>query len=504
VNVQIQPQKSRNFIPPRAGFKTFLMKFQWLGKCFILSHTIRYELKRSVCIGFALFFLAVLGAGCASTHKTTKITVTETMLQDFTFPKDFLWGAGTSSHQVEGNNTNNDWWQWEQHIPLKMRSGQACDEWNRFEEDFKLAGTLGLTAYRFSLEWSRIQPSPGQFDNAALDHYREMILSLKSKGIEPIVTLDHFTIPLWLVNQGGWLSDKSPELFAQYVQKATAALGSDVHYWITLNEPAVYTYKSYMIGLWPPGEKSTKKAFKVVKNLARAHVLAYVKIKEVYAQKGWRQPLVGIAQQVLIFAPCSALSLRDRLSAGLRDHAINHLFVQALIQGKARLFGVFSIRLPKAKTLDFIGLNYYTREYVRNRGFLLSDMLGSECVLERPSNRRSCLGWEIYPQGLYTFIKDFSRYKLPILISENGICTTDDTQRSEFIVEHLKYVALAMKEGAHVIGYLYWSLLDNYEWADGFAPRFGLIEVDYTTQERKIRESARKFEEIIRTGKPIF
>ncbi len=410
---------------------------------------------------------------------------------EFTFPKDFLWGAATSSHQVEGNNTNNDWWQWEQRIPLEMRSGLACDEWNRFEEDFKLAQTLGLTAYRFSLEWSRIEPSPGQFDNSALDHYRDMVLSLRSKGIEPIVTLNHFTIPLWLAGQGGWLSDKSPEFFAQYVHKATEALGNDVHYWITLNEPAVYTYKSYIVGQWPPGEKSAIKAFKIAQNLAKAHVLAYGKIKEVYTQKGWKKPMVGIAQQVLIFEPSSDRSLWDRISAGLRDWMINHLFVQALTR-------------RKTGTLDFIGLNYYMRQYVRNRGFLSANIFGEEHVLENPSVRKNSLGWEIFPQGLHALIKAFSKYKLPILISENGICTNDDAQRSEFIVEHLTAVALAIKEGVPVIGYLYWSLLDNYEWADGFAPRFGLIEVDYKTQGRKVRDSAKKFEGIIRSGRIRF
>ena len=457
--------------------------------------------KINTCIALILIAFVVMGSGCAGTRE---ITIVETALQEFSFPKGFLWGAGTSSHQVEGNNTNNDWWQWEQHMPLKMRSGQACDEWNRFEEDFLLAKTLGFSAYRFSLEWSRIEPAPGQFDNLVLDHYRQMIISLRSKGIEPIVTLDHFTIPLWLANQGAWLSKDSPEIFAQYVAKTVEFLGSDIHYWITLNEPAVYTYKSYMIGQWPPGEKSTKKAFKVIKNLARAHVLAYIKIKEVYAQKGWKSPMVGISQQALIFAPCSSRSLWDRISAGLRDRVINHLFIRALIRGKARIFGVFSIRLPKAKTLDFIGINYYTREYVRNRGFLLSDILGSECGLENPLIRKNSLGWEVYPQGLYSFIKAFSKYKLPILVSENGICTNNDTERGEFIVDHLKYVARAMKEGAPVIGYLYWSLLDNYEWADGFDPRFGLIEVDFETQERKVRESAKKFRDIIRSGKIIF
>ena len=423
---------------------------------------------------------------------------------EFTFPKDFLWGAGTSSHQVEGNNTNNDWWEWEQSRAPQARSGQACDHWNRFEDDSRLAQTLSHTAHRFSIEWSRIEPQEGQWDDLAIDHYVQVIRSLRSKGMEPIVTLHHFTLPLWLARQGGWASQKAPELFARYVQKVTEALGCDVHYWMTLNEPAVYTYKGYMSGEWPPGGKSIKKAFEVLQNLAKAHVLAYGKIKEVYAQKGWKEPMVGIAQQVLIFAPCSDRSLWDRISAGLRDRVINHLFVQALILGRAKVFGVFSMRLLKARTLDFIGLNYYTRDYVRNRGFLLSDMLGGQGVLEKPRGRRNSLGWEIYPQGLHKLIKVFSRYKLPILISENGICTDDDSERSEFIVDHLKAVALAMKEGANVIGYLYWSLLDNYEWADGFAPRFGLIEVDYATQGRKVRGSARKFEEIIKAGRLHF
>jgi len=214
--------------------------------------------------------------------------------------------------------------------------------------------------------------------------------------------------------------------------------------------------------------------------------------------------VVGIAQQVFIFAPSSEFSLWDRLSAKLRDQVINHLFIQALIRGKAKIAGIFSIRLPKAKTLDFIGINYYTREYVHNRGFLLADMLGEERLLEDPGARRNSLGWEVYSRGLYTLIKAFSRYKLPILITENGICTNDDTERSEFIIDHLKAVAQAMDEGSPVIGYLYWSLMDNYEWAEGFAPRFGLIEVDYMTQGRKIRESAKKYKEIVRSGKLSF
>jgi len=445
-----------------------------------------------------------MGLGCASAQKT----ITEKTPRESTFPKDFLWGAATSSHQVEGNNTNNDWWEWEQTRVPQARSGQACDQWNRFEDDFKLAQTLSHTAHRFSVEWSRIEPQEGQWDSLALDHYAQVIRSLRSKDMEPIVTLHHFTLPLWLARQGGWHSEKAPQLFARYVEKVTEALGGDVYYWMTLNEPVVHTYKSYMVGEWPPGVKSPKESFKVFENLLLGHVLAYEKIKEVYAQKNWEKPMVGIAQSVLIFRACSDRSLKDRVAARFRHWMFNHLFVQALIRGQAYCIGLFNVHLPKARTLDFIGLNYYTRDFVLHHGYGFPGILGQACTATAEQNRHTgkdnFLSWEIYPKGMHTFLKDFSRYKLPLLISENGLATTDDAERSEFIVEHLKAVALAMDEGAPVIGYLYWSLLDNYEWAEGFVPRFGLIEVDYATQERKVRDSAIRFKEIILSRKVLF
>jgi len=447
-----------------------------------------------------LFFFVLMAGGCASTHKK----IIEAVPREFTFPQGFLWGSATSAHQVEGNNTNNDWWEWEQNLPLQERSGLADDEWNRFEEDFKLAQELGHTAHRFSIEWSRIEPQEGQWDNKALDHYAQVIRSLRSKGMEPIVTLNHFTLPLWLARKGGWYSDKTPLLFARYVEKVTEALGHDVHYWMTLNEPSVYVYKGYLIGEWPPQVKSPKKAVKVFKNLLLGHVLAYEKIKEVYIQRGWTEPMVGIAQNVLIFRACSETSLRDRIAARFRHWMFNHLFVQALVRGRAYCIGVFSIHLPRAKTLDFIGLNYYTRDFVRHNGFGFPGILGQACSEQDRYGQDNALSWEIYPKGLYTLLKDFSRYKLPLLVSENGIATDDDAERTKFIVQHLNAIAMAMKEGAPVIGYLYWSLVDNYEWVEGFASRFGLIAVDFKTQERTIRESARKYEKIIRSGKLYF
>lgn len=455
-----------------------------------------------------VFLLIFTGWSCAGAYKTTTSVTRKAPLREFAFPGNFLWGAATSSHQVEGNNTNNDWWEWEQTRLPQARSGPACDQWNRFEDDFKLAQTLGHTAHRFSIEWSRIEPQEGQWDTTALDHYAQVIRSLRAKGIEPIVTHHHFTLPLWLAHQGGWESPKTPELFARYVAKVTEALGSDVHYWMTLNEPVVYTYKGYMSGEWPPGLLIPEKAFKVFEHLLLGHVLAYEKIKDVYARSGWKEPMVGIAQSVLIFRACSDYSLRDRVAARFRHWMFNHLFVQGLVRGKIYCIGLFNIHLPRAKTLDFIGLNYYTRDFVRHHGYGFPGILGQVCTAtieqDRHTGKDNFLSWEIYPKGMHTFLKDFSRYKLPLLVSENGIGTDDDAERSEFIVEHLKAVALAMTEGAPVIGYLYWSLLDNYEWAEGFVPRFGLIAVDYTTQERTVRGSAKKFAEIIRAEKVWF
>jgi len=414
-----------------------------------------------------------------------------------------MWGAATSSHQVEGNNVNNDWWQWEQNGKAKERSGRACDHWNRYHEDFVMAKSLNHNAHRFSLEWSRIELEEGRFSEEALSHYREVIQSLKSNGLEPIVTLHHFTLPLWLAKKGGWLFDGTPNLFARYVQKAVEELGEYVRYWITLNEPVAYVFKGYLMGEWPPGEKSYEKTLQALSHLLKGHVLAYDTIKEANQRLKRSSAQVGIAKHVLIFTPCSPRSWKDRLSVWLRNLMFNHLFIKALIRGRVFYPGLFRIRLPKAKTLDFIGLNYYTRDFVHNEGFRVPAIFGDICTLKhhREVGKRNFLAWEIYPQGIYQLAKEFFRYGLPLLVSENGICIDRDEERFEFIQSHLAQLAKAMSEGVKVLGYLYWSLLDNYEWAEGYAPRFGLIEVDYATQTRKVRKSAMRFAEICKLGR---
>ena len=422
--------------------------------------------------------------------------------QGFKFPNNFLWGAATSAHQVEGDNLYNDWWEWEQSGRVNERSGKACDHWNRFRDDFKLAKSLHHNAHRFSIEWSRIEPAEGKFDAEAIQHYREVIECLKQEGLEPIVTLHHFTLPLWVAREGGWCSAQTPERFARYAKKIAETIGKHVRFWITINEPEVYIFKSYLMGDWPPGENSYDKAYRVATHLLKGHVLAYAAIKEVLGSDQAERVKVGFAKHVAIFTPCSEHSWKDKISAWIRNLTFNHLFIKALIQGRIVFPGVFQVRLPYRRTLDFIGLNYYTRDFVHNKGLLMPGVFGGVCTLEhhRNAGKRNFLHWEIYPQGLSQLAKEFARYRLPILISENGICTNQDEERAVFIKEHLHELIKAIKAGAPVMGYLYWSLLDNYEWADGFSPRFGLIEVDYRTQERRIKPSAREYAEICRSG----
>jgi len=233
------------------------------------------------------------------------------MTQIFKFPRDFLWGAATSSHQVEGDNRNNDWWQWETEGRVKHLSGRACDHYRLFKDDFKLAKELKHNAHRFSVEWSRIEPQEGVFDESALAHYAEVVSSLKSLNIEPVITLNHFTLPLWFYRKGGWLSKASDKRFASFADRTVRAIGHNVKYWLTINEPAVYAHASYLQGIWPPGHRSFRQAGDILIRLAKAHSLAYETIHSVYNDLGWTKPRVGMAKNIRLFLPYRERSIGD-------------------------------------------------------------------------------------------------------------------------------------------------------------------------------------------------
>ncbi|RJP29631.1 MAG: glycoside hydrolase family 1 protein [Candidatus Omnitrophota bacterium] len=401
------------------------------------------------------------------------------------FPGGFLWGAATSAYQVEGNNIHSDWWQWEKSGKLKFQSGKACLHYELYKEDFNLAKSLHHNAHRISIEWSRIEPAIGQFNEKEIDHYKQVILELRRNNIEPIVTLHHFTNPAWFTESGGWLDKKCTSHFIKYVEKLLYAFGDKVKYWITINEPFIYSYYSYIEGTWPPQVKSFSKAKKVLNNLALTHIKTYRLIHEYYKANRLGLPLVSIAKNMQAFMPCIP-SLKNILAAYLRDRIYNH-----------NMLAYFC----RKRTLDFIGVNYYSRSLVEVGGLSLKNILLDTCQNSHSKLLKNSLGWDIYPEGLFKILCGLKCFGLPVLITENGICTEDDNLRWSFIHDHLYNINLAVRQGVKVMGYIYWSLIDNFEWDKGFGPRFGLVEVDYATLKRKVRESAYKYSQVCKTNK---
>ena len=347
-----------------------------------------------------------------------------------------------------------------------------------------------------------MEPEPGCWDDQAIRHYQDVIHALRERRLEPIVTLFHFTSPRWFSERGGWRHPRAIDHFRQYVERVLEAIGPSVRYWMTFNEPAIYVYQGYVAGAWPPGQRSWPAAFRVLERLLHAHTMAYHLIHARLDPLG-ASPRVGFAKHMVAFNPCNPRSAKDRLAAWVRHAYFNGAIAESFGRGHLlpRLQHLFR-RAVHRRYLDFIGLNYYTRDFVHFKGWTGGKLFGEVCSLahHRDAGPRNSLGWEIYPQGLYRSLMQLSRSGLPVLISENGICTDDDAQRERFIRDHLLQAARAMQEGVQVLGYLYWSLLDNFEWHEGFTPRFGLVGVDYRTQARQIRPSAESFGRICHTG----
>ncbi len=399
------------------------------------------------------------------------------------FPKNFIWGAATSSYQVEGNNTNADWWPWEI-ATNHERSGEACRHYEFYEQDFDLAKSLHHNAHRLSIEWSRIEPVEGQFSQKELDHYIAVILALRARGIEPLVTLHHFTNPIWFSQKGGWTRKENISAFLRYADFVVQGLAKHVHYWMTINEPTVYFSHSFLWGVWPPQEKSVGKSLAVFDNLAQAHIATYRAIHAIYQKSNLPAPEVSIAQHLQAFVACDN-TFRNRFAAGFREKWYNFLFIDKVFD---------------AGTLDFLGVNFYSRQQVDLKGWGFKNLTTDVCTSGHDPVKKNSLGWDIYPQGLHKILLKVKKYNLPVIITENGICTLDDDLRWEYIVAHLKVLHLALSQGVDIRGYLYWSLLDNFEWAQGFGPRFGLIHVDYQTFKRTVKDSAQKLAKVYQAG----
>ncbi len=352
---------------------------------------------------------------------------------------------------------------------------------------------LGHNAHRFSIEWSRVEPEEGRWNDEAFERYRQMILALRAQKIEPVVTLHHFTNPVWWAQKGDWLHEDNLRYFYRYVREVAERLGPDIRYWITINEPVVHFYHSYILGVWPPGHTSLREGLRVFRNLILGHIQAYQIIHEVAAAKKF-EAMVSLANHMTAVTPHRPHSPLDRFSAFLRHDFINQVVMRAVMDGFLFFPGVYCENLPGHHTLDYIGINYYSRQSIRFGGWTLHGILGLEVAIHDRENaaavERNSLQWEVYPDGLYQLLLHMRRYSLPIMITESGICTENDEQRQRFIESHLQAVRKAQTQGVPVFGYLYWSLLDNFEWAHGFGPRFGIIHTNYETMERKIKDSA--------------
>ena len=396
------------------------------------------------------------------------------------FPDGFYWGAATAAYQVEGGIENTDWAKAarEGKVPV---AGRSSDHYHRYEEDFDIAKSIGHNAHRFSVEWARIEPEEGTFDEKEIEHYRDVLKALHARGITPFITLWHFTLPLWFSESGGFERKDAPEIFARYCAYVVEQLGDLCEHFSTMNEPIVYATDGYLRGTWPPfkrfrltdhvkltnsgksyepnPEKGVRPLFtylKVCKQLTRAHNGAYDAIKEVSPNTE-----VSIVKHVILFE--SNWNPINKIVAYLANWQWTYRFMRRVY-----------------KKCDQIGLNYY---FYRQFG-------------DTMTYKKTDMDWDFYPEGIYGALKMLSRYKKPLFVSEAGLADADDSDRAEYITKQVEATWRAIQDGVDVRGHMYWSLLDNYEWALGYEKRFGLVEINYETLERTIRPSAYVYKKI--------
>jgi beta-glucosidase len=405
------------------------------------------------------------------------------------FPPGFLWGAATASHQVEGNNVNNDSWLLE-HLPdtiFAEPSGDACDHYHRYAEDIALLAALGLNTYRFSIEWARIEPEEGYFSQAALDHYRRVLLACQAHGLTAVVTYHHFTSPRWLLAAGGWESPQTPDRFARYCERVTLHLGDLIGAVCTLNEPNLPTLLAAMgIGGEPPEQRgqvpmwaAAARALGVSPELIAPFQFtgtAAAFETKLAAHRAGRAAIKAIRGDLpvgwtLALPDIQAGPGGEELAATLRRR-INEVYLEA-VRGD-----------------DFIGVQTYSRMRIGPAGTLRPEE-GAEV---------NQMGEEFYPEALEATIRQAAAVaRIPVMVTENGLATADDTRRIAYIQRAVRGVARCLRDGIDVRGYIYWTALDNFEWIFGYRPTFGLIAVDRATQQRTAKPSAHWLGNLART-----
>ena len=411
----------------------------------------------------------------------------------FHFPRGFLWGTATAAHQVEGNNTNNQWWKWEQEGHTKGISGLAADWWGgRWKEDFDRAAEGGQNAHRMSVEWSRIQPTPDTWDEEALERYRAMLRGLRDRGMTPLVTLHHFSDPLWFYERDGWERIEAVALYEKFVRKTVEALKEYCTLWCTINEPNVYALSGYVTGDFPTRHRGIRVVTRVLANLLRGHAAAYHAIHQIQPQAR-----VGYAHHHRPMVSKRAWFPLDALMRRLRYDGVNMAFPSGISTGTMSTpAGKF--RVPEAKgTQDYLGLNYYSTDTVSFHPGKPGELFThSEFPTDGDMSETKFIA--NIPEGLFETIKwAVQRYPdLPLVITENGVEDSHDRMRPRYLAQHIHQMWRAVNFNWPVKGYFHWTLVDNFEWERGWTQRFGLWELDVATQKRTKRPSADLYAEI--------
>lgn len=406
---------------------------------------------------------------------------------DFSIPENLLLGVSTASMQIEGGQVNANWNNWyaQGHIHDGTDPATGNNHWEVWREDTELMSQMGLQLYRFSLEWARLMPEEGRVDEAAVQRYRQELLLLREKNIRPLMTLHHFSNPMWFEAKGAFEKRENLHYYLEFVEFALERFGDLVSDYITINEPNVYAVNSYLFGIWPPGKTSLGSTLAIMENLACCHIRAYTLIHQKRKAMGYTDTMVGCANHLRVFAPKSPKNPWHRLCAGLTSYLFQDALTRAMTLGSFPPPLRNRWKLPKGEYTDFIGLNYYTRSTVSGVG----DGVREGC----PQND---LNWEIYPEGLVQCAQRLYRVlPRPIWVTENGTCDNSDRFRCRYLYDHLK--ALSGSD-LPFQRYYHWCFCDNFEWVEGNSAKFGLVSADPVTHRREIKASGHFYAAIIR------
>lgn len=407
----------------------------------------------------------------------------------FSLPEGILLGVSTASTQIEGGEVGSGWNDWYHRGRITDGTDPATgnDHWVQWQTDTALLSQMGMQLYRFSIEWARLMPQPHQVDEAVVDRYRQELLALKRNGIRPLLTIHHFSNPMWFENMGAFTKKENLRHYMKLVEVAVDRFGDLCSDYITINEPNVYATNSYFFGTWPPGHQKPRTAIAVMENLATCHIQAYQLIHVKRKAMGYTDTMVGNANHVRVFAPKNEKNPWHRLCARLSKWLFQDALTEAMTLGKFSLPLRNWAHLPKGEYTDFIGVNYYSRSTVSGIGDGV-----------RENSPRNDLGWEIYPDGIVECARElYDLLPRSIWITENGTCDNADRFRCRYLYEHLKALS---ESGLPVVRYYHWCFCDNFEWIEGNSAKFGLVSVEPGTMQRRIKKSGRFYSQIIQNG----